>query len=90
MFKLASKDDEITIQGIMLSLVNNCVDIVQKTCLTPSDVVSTLDLLGMLVKNGNGDYVVRINTEAVKEFCEGYEKKGYMVLKRENLKWKEG
>lgn len=64
LYKLREADDVITIQ-----------DIVHDTCLTASDVVSTLDLLGMLVRNGSGDYVVRVNVAAVMEFCEAYKKK---------------
>lgn len=55
--------------------------------MTVDDVAHTLDLMGMLVKNSQGNYVIRCNMPALISHYEKLKSKGYPAVKSENLRW---
>ncbi|KAJ3395555.1 hypothetical protein HDU92_005531 [Lobulomyces angularis] len=75
-----------------LSLLNesesiSVQDLVDRTCLTPTDVVSTLYLLDMIKKNIYGSYCLAINKNAVIEYIKKFNEKNYPSIKPESLRW---
>ncbi|KAL2911751.1 Histone acetyltransferase [Polyrhizophydium stewartii] len=59
----------------------------RRTRMTVDDVVLTLHLLGMLVKDATGRYVIRCNMPALRELDDKIRAKGHLVVKPENLRW---
>ncbi|KAJ3059997.1 hypothetical protein HDU98_003994 [Podochytrium sp. JEL0797] len=58
-----------------------------RTCMTFDDIVSTLTVLEMLVKDGHGDYVIRYNAAVVDEYLAKLETKKYPVIRPSSLRW---
>ncbi|KAJ3093187.1 hypothetical protein HK102_003595 [Quaeritorhiza haematococci] len=59
----------------------------KRTCMTLDDIISTLSLLEMLVKNAHGDYVIRVTEDIIQEYLKKYEAKGYPDVKPDLLRW---
>ncbi|KAJ3161766.1 hypothetical protein HDU86_006537 [Geranomyces michiganensis] len=71
------KDEEVSIDELS-----------SKTCMTPDDVVHTLHLLSMLVKNARGDYVIRCPRALVAAYLAAVDaKKGMTTIKPDLLRW---
>ncbi|KAJ3105684.1 hypothetical protein HDU97_007661 [Phlyctochytrium planicorne] len=58
-----------------------------QTCMTCDDIVSTLSHLEMLVKNAHGEYVIRYNEALVSSLLDRWEKKGYVSINPNCLRW---
>ncbi|ORY42764.1 hypothetical protein BCR33DRAFT_851415 [Rhizoclosmatium globosum] len=58
-----------------------------RTCMTYDDIVSTLTNLDMLVKDSQGDYVIRYNVVLVDEYLAKLEAKNYPVVRPSLLRW---
>lgn len=72
---------------MMLILSPQLLEISQDTCMTPDDIVVTLHLLDMLVKNEDGEYVIRVNHRLVQEYMERYASKGHATVSEELVQW---
>ncbi|KNC95952.1 uncharacterized protein SPPG_08703 [Spizellomyces punctatus DAOM BR117] len=59
----------------------------QVTCMTPDDIIHTLHLLNMLVKNASGNYVVRYPTQVVAEYIAHLDSKGFPTIQQDKLRW---
>ncbi|KAJ8331911.1 hypothetical protein BDV3_004588 [Batrachochytrium dendrobatidis] len=73
---LSRTESEISIQALSL-----------QTRMTVDDIIHTLHLLDMIVKNDHGAYVIRCNMPALREYDEKIKAKGYPTVKPENLRW---
>ncbi|KAH6573096.1 hypothetical protein BASA62_003130 [Batrachochytrium salamandrivorans] len=73
---LSHSEPEVSIQALSL-----------KTRMTVDDVIHTLHLLDMIVKNSHGSYAIRCNMPALCAYDEKMRSKGYPTIKVENLRW---
>ena len=55
--------------------------------MTVDDVISTLHLMDMIVKNSQGQYVIRINVDSVRQAVKHLRSKGFPRAKMELLQW---
>ncbi|KAJ3086623.1 hypothetical protein HK100_008643, partial [Physocladia obscura] len=62
-------------------------ELVAKTCMTYDDIVSTLSLLDMLVKDSRNEYVIRYNVELVDDYLAKLESKKYPAIRPNLLRW---
>ncbi|KAJ3278767.1 hypothetical protein HK104_002040 [Borealophlyctis nickersoniae] len=62
-------------------------DLSTRTALTVDDVVHTLALLQMLVKNAHGEYCIRMNQALISAHLAKLDAKGYPRIKPDNLRW---
>jgi hypothetical protein len=57
------------------------------TYLTTEDIASTLYVLEMLVKDGDGKWRIRVNLELCQAYIEGVNSKGFVSVDSDRLQW---
>ena len=70
------------------NLLLTFVELSQESAMTLDDVISTLEINDILVKDKElGTYVMVVDRELIEAHCQAVAAKGYLTLKPEKLKW---